>query len=214
MSLSIRHINKAYDGKTVFDDFSLDFTEGVITCILGPSGCGKTTLLNIIAGIEEPDSPSENGFATKNLSYIFQEPRLLPWKTVKGNIEFVMPDNLSPQERSERADELIMRVELEGFSDYFPGALSGGMKQRVSIARAMACRADVVLMDEPLNGLDYGLKQNLMEWLADIWRSEHMTVIFVTHYLDEALAVGDEVIELSRNPASVLKKYKTEKPLH
>ena len=204
MELLLDNISKNYNGKKIYKDFSIKFTEGIITCILGPSGCGKTTLLNIIGGILTPDSGSIEGFVNKRFSYIFQEPRLLPWKTVLGNIEFVIDDTLSPTERNEKAVELIKRVELEGFTDYYPSQLSGGMKQRVSIARAFACKSDIILMDEPLNSLDLSLKHNMLKWFSQIWLSDRRTVIFVTHDVDEALTIGDEIFVFSQAPVKVI----------
>ena len=207
MTLLLQNICKSFNGKEIFKDFSIQFTEGIITCILGPSGCGKTTLLNLIGGILQPDSGQCCGFTDRKISYIFQEPRLLPWKTVRGNIEFVLPEELASTERKEKADELIRRVNLCEFADYYPGQLSGGMKQRVSIARAFASSSDIILMDEPLNGLDFSLKQNMLKWFSQIWQADRRTVIFVTHDIDEALAIGNEVYVFSNAPVKVVSHH-------
>ena len=207
MTLSLQNICKSFNGKEIFKDFNIQFTEGIITCILGPSGCGKTTLLNLIGDILQPDSGQCCGFTDRKISYIFQEPRLLPWKTVRGNIEFVLPEELASTERKEKADELIRRVNLCEFADYYPGQLSGGMKQRVSIARAFASSSDIILMDEPLNGLDFSLKQNMLKWFSQIWQADRRTVIFVTHDIDEALAIGNEVYVFSHAPVKVVSHH-------
>ena len=207
MILSLQNICKSFNGKEIFKDFNIQFAEGIITCILGPSGCGKTTLLNLIGGILQPDSGQCSGFTDRRFSYIFQEPRLLPWKTVRGNIEFVLPDELASTERKEKADELIRRVNLCEFANYYPGQLSGGMKQRVSIARAFASSSDIILMDEPLNGLDFSLKQNMLKWFSQIWQADRRTVIFVTHDIDEALAIGNEVYVFSQAPIKVVSHH-------
>lgn len=204
MGLRIDNISKGYNGISLYRDFSIEFKEGTITCILGPSGCGKTTLLNMIGGIAAPDKGSFAGFEGKVFSYIFQEPRLLPWKTVRGNIEFVLSRNLPATERKNQADRLIRLVELDGFADYYPSQLSGGMRQRVSIARAFACPSDIILMDEPLKGLDLPLKQNMIRWFNEIWKNDRRTVIFVTHDVDEALLLGNEVVVLSQPPAQIV----------
>jgi NitT/TauT family transport system ATP-binding protein len=204
MGLRIDNISKGYNGISLYRDFSIEFKEGTITCILGPSGCGKTTLLNIIGGIAAPDKGNFAGFEGKVFSYIFQEPRLLPWKTVRGNIEFVLSRNLPATERKNQADRLIRLVELDGFADYYPSQLSGGMRQRVSIARAFACPSDIILMDEPLKGLDLPLKQNMIRWFNEIWKNDRRTVIFVTHDVDEALLLGNEVVVLSQPPAQIV----------
>ncbi len=204
MGLSIKNLSKKYDSNIIYDDFSIDFTEGTITCILGPSGCGKTTLLNIIGGIIPYDKGVLAGLENKSFSYIFQEPRLLPWKTVRGNIEFVLPRNLTAPERKEQSEQLIRLVELDGFSGHYPAQLSGGMRQRVSIARAFASPSDIILMDEPLKGLDIALKQIMIQWFTRIWTADKRTVIFVTHDVDEALLLGNEIIVLSQPPVKTV----------
>ncbi len=203
MKIHIHNLYKSYQNP-VFEDFSISFKENEITCILGPSGCGKTTLLHIIGGLIRPDGGVLEGFQDKQLSYVFQDPRLLPWKTVCENIEFVLPKHLHAAERKKQAEQLIKQVELEGFSCYYPAQLSGGMRQRVSIARAFAVSSDIILMDEPLKGLDPILKQNLIQWFLPIWKADRRTVIFVTHDVEEALQLGDTVVVLSKAPARIL----------
>jgi len=212
MGLQIKNISKSYNENSLYRDFNMEFLEGIITCILGPSGCGKTTLLNIIGKIIAPDSGNLFGFANKKFSYIFQEPRLLPWKTVRGNIEFVLDRDLSVAERKEQADHLIRQIELEGFANHYPSQLSGGMRQRVSIARAFACPSDIILMDEPLSGLDIALKKNMIRWFSQIWKADRRTVIFVTHDVDEALMLGNEIIVLSQAPARIVTHKKITDP--
>jgi NitT/TauT family transport system ATP-binding protein len=211
MALQICDLSKEYEGVSVYRDFNLNITEGRITCILGPSGCGKTTLLNIIGGITHPDGGKLSGFEGKVMSYIFQDPRLLPWKTARGNIEFVINRNSSVSERNKQSDRLIELVELTGFADHYPSQLSGGMRQRVSIARAFACPSDTILMDEPLKGLDIALKQNLIRSFSGIWKADRRTVIFVTHDVDEALMLGEEIIVMSRPPVHIMahERYET-----
>jgi NitT/TauT family transport system ATP-binding protein len=204
MALQIDNLYKNYDDISLFRDFSISLTEGIITCILGPSGCGKTTLLNIIGGITLPDNGKLSGFADKRMSYIFQDPRLLLWKTVRQNIEFVINREIPAIERRKQSDRLLRLVELYDFADYYPSQLSGGMRQRVSIARAFACPSDIILMDEPLKGLDIALKQNLIKSFSRIWKEDSRTVIFVTHDVDEALMLGEEIMVMSRPPVSIV----------
>jgi len=204
MGLQIRNLNKKFNGVTLFRDFHITFPEDRITCILGPSGCGKTTLLNLIGKTILPDSGSLIGFEDKLFSYIFQDPRLLPWKTVRGNIEFVLSRSMPAFERKKQAEQLIKLVELDGFVDYYPAQLSGGMRQRVSIARAFAAPSDIILMDEPLSGLDITLKKNMIRWFTQIWKADRRTVIFVTHDIDEALFLGDEIVVFSHPPVQIL----------
>lgn len=196
MDVILKNICKSYNGKVLFDNFNIEFKEGSRSCIVGPSGCGKSTLLKIIAGVVKPDSGEVLGVDGKVFSYIFQEHRLLPWLTVRDNIGFVLGESLPKGERRLLADELINKVELGGYADYYPSQLSGGMKQRVSIARAFACSSDIILMDEPLVGLDATLKQSMIEWFTSIWEQDRRTVIFVTHDLSEAQLFAQRVIEL------------------
>jgi NitT/TauT family transport system ATP-binding protein len=212
MALLIENLNKKYDDILLYRDFSISFTEGIITCILGPSGCGKTTLLNIIGGITLPDSGNLSGFEGKLMSYIFQDPRLLLWKTVRGNIEFVMDRGMTSIERKKESDRLISLVELDTFAEYYPPLLSGGMRQRVSIARAFACHSDIILMDEPLKGLDFTLKQNMIRSFSRIWKTDRRTVIFVTHDVDEAIMLGAEIMVMSRPPVDIVAHESIKEP--
>ena len=203
MGLEIKNLHQSYDDLLLFSNFNLDIAEGQITCILGPSGGGKTTLLNIIAGLVVPSGGSLVGFNGKVLSYIFQDTRLLPWKTVQENIEFVLRDSYSQTQRQSIASRVIKLVELTEFANYYPSQLSGGMRQRVAIARAFAYPSDLILMDEPLKGLDVKLKMNLLRSFSRIWQSDKRTVIFVTHDVDEALMLGNTIIVLGNLPIVV-----------
>jgi len=205
MGIEIKYITKAYNDLEVFNDFSLSLPKGKISCILGPSGCGKTTLLNMIGGIVKQDKGSIEFNNKTNISYIFQEPRLLPWKTVQGNIEFVVK-GLKNEEKPDNIDQYIKMVGLSKFKDYYPASLSGGMKQRVAIARAFIYPSDLILMDEPLKTLDPRLKLNLMKIFLKIWQYDKRTVIFVTHDVDEALILGEEIFIFSSTPVNVKKQ--------
>ena len=163
MSLTLKKIGKKYDGVEIYKDFDLTLNEGIITCIMGPSGCGKTTLLNMIGGLNPPDSGQMEGFEGKRFSYVFQETRLLPWKTVEGNLDFVLDHSLPKEERKALTDNLLKMVKMEAFANYYPSQLSGGMAQRVSLARAFAVPSDIILMDEPFSGIDINLKQTMLQ---------------------------------------------------
>lgn len=212
MGLEIRNLCKSFDKNSLFKDFNLRFPEATITCILGPSGCGKTTLLNIIANNISPDSGEFIGFDSKVVSYIFQDPRLLPWKTVADNIGFVLKNIVSQEEKNRIVNRFIRLVELSGFEDYYPEKLSGGMRQRVSIARAFAYPSDLILMDEPLKGLDIKLKLNLIKSFSRIWQTDKRTVIFVTHDVEEALLLGNEIVVFSKAPVEIKYRHSLNMP--
>ncbi|MGE0076311.1 MAG: ABC transporter ATP-binding protein [Bacteroidales bacterium] len=213
MSLQVKGLYKDYDGMALYRDFAIDFPEGTITCILGPSGCGKTTLLNIIGGILQPNGGSLVGFNDKVISYIFQDPRLLPWKTVEQNIDFVLDKEIPLTDRKRIVSQFIRLMELDGFENYYPAKLSGGMRQRVSIARAFAYKSDIILMDEPLKGLDIKLKLNLIKIFSKLWQADKRTVIFVTHDVDEALLLGNEIVVLSQAPVQIETRVKVDVPV-
>jgi len=181
----------------------MNLEEHKLVCILGPSGCGKTTLLNIISGVIAPDQGEITGLTGKTISYLFQEPRLLPWKTAVQNIDFVLKDKLSLAERESLIKKYIEIVGLKGFENYYPSQLSGGMKQRVAIVRAFAYPSDILLMDEPFKGLDLQLKTAVMQAFLNLWLMEKRSAIFVTHDIDEAVLLGDEIYILSGPPTSV-----------
>jgi NitT/TauT family transport system ATP-binding protein len=204
MSIVINNLNMHFDELTLFKNFSIEFAEGTISCILGPSGCGKTTLLNIIGGLQKPQNGHVLGIDKKSISYIFQEPRLLPWRTVQQNIELVLANAYDEPKRQQIAQNFIDLVELNGFENYYPSQLSGGMRQRVSIARAFAYPSDLILMDEPLKGLDVKLKLNLIKAFTRIWQVDKRTVLFVTHDVDEALMLGNDIIVFSKAPINVI----------
>ena len=205
--LKIKNLNKSYGELEIFRDFSVSFHQGRINCILGPSGCGKTTLLNIIGGTLQADSIAQNDFMSRRFSYVFQEPRLLPWKTVKENLVFTLKDILPPKNLNEVADEYLKWVELEKFRDYFPAKLSGGMKQRLSLARAFSFPSDIILMDEPFKALDVKLKNNLINRFLELWNKDKRTVLFVTHEVDEAISLGHKISLLAGPPVQIIKEY-------
>lgn len=204
MTLSIEHLNKSFGDRPLFSDFSIQIEEGAVTCLLGPSGCGKTTFLNMISRVVPADSGEFKGFDQKTVSYIFQEPRLLPWETVPGNISFVLRDAYPKTEREKITARMVELVGLKGEENKFPGNLSGGMKQRVAIARAFAYPSDILLMDEPFKGLDVKLKTTIMQLFLKVWQENRKTVIFVTHDIDEAIALGQRICVLSKPPVTVL----------
>ncbi len=205
MNLRLTNINKSYNDLEVLRNFSIDFIPGSINCVLGPSGCGKTTLLNIISGLTEWEG--SNDFKGKDTSYIFQEDRLLPWKTVKENIRFILQSKYNGQELEEVISKYVDLIELENFSSYYPHQLSGGMKRRVSIARAFSYPSEVVLLDEPFKGIDISLKLSLMSSIRKIWDIERRTLIYVTHDIDESILMGHRIYVFTGRPARVINHY-------
>ena len=206
MGIQLKNINKSFNNVEIYKDFTLNLPGNEISCILGPSGCGKTSLLNMIGGIIHQDSGSIEGLEDKIISFIFQEPRLLPWKTVKANLEFVLKD-VNLRKKDEIVERNLKIVGLQDFSRFYPGQLSGGMKQRVAIARAFCYPSNLILMDEPLKTLDPKLKWGLMKTFLNLWREDQRSVIFVTHDVDEALVLGEEIFVFSRPPVKVKKRY-------
>ena len=173
--LKLTGIQKSFDGLPVLSNLSLTLSQGEIVALIGPSGCGKTTLLNIISELTTPDAGTVEG-AEGKLSYMFQNARLLPWRTVEENIRLVREDAPGEEVRT-----LIAAVGLEGFEHYYPGQLSGGMARRCALARAFHFGGSLFLMDEPFQGLDYGIRMEMVEMLLTMWRREKPGVLFVTH---------------------------------
>jgi len=211
-NMQIKNLTHVYKGSKrvppliVYENFHLDIPEGKVTCVMGPSGCGKTTFLNIISGLTKPQSGIFSGFDRKTVSCIFQEPRLLPWKTTSQNIDYVLKDLYPVKQREEKIKKYLDLVELSTFKDYWPDKLSGGMKQRLNIARAFAYPSNLLLMDEPFKGLDLQLKISLLNSFNLLWENDRRTVIFVTHDPDEALYLADNICVLSALPAKLLDK--------
>lgn len=200
--------NQGQDVKAL-DHVNLDIKKGEFISLLGPSGCGKTTLLRTIADLLDPTSGSVRigGMTPKEVrlqqkfGIVFQSPVLFEWRTVKKNIELPLEIMYqSKQERSQRADEMLEMVGLTKFANHYPQQLSGGMQQRVGIARAFGIRPEILLMDEPFSALDEFTKEKLHMDLLRIWRKTNKTVVFVTHNIQEAVFLSDKVCVLSPHP--------------
>lgn len=196
MDITINGISKCFGQMKVLDGLSFTFAEGRTTAVTGPSGCGKTTLLNIIAGLECPDSGFVGGTTGRRISYAFQEPRLLPWKSVLDNVTFVLPDDMDPEEKKERAMGYLEMTELADAAGEMPPRLSGGMAQRACLARALAFDGDIMLLDEPFASVDIPATERIMTRLGRHWSERRTTVIMITHSADE-VSRCDDVLELN-----------------
>lgn len=233
--LVVDHLTKVYANGpmdiTALEEVSFRMRVGEILSVIGPSGCGKSTLLKCIAGLlpitvgtiyigGELVAAGTKGGATESTAtdarrpsdrgktgFVFQEPRLLPWRTVRQNVAFglqVGPDKCTSKEQvRQRVDELIELVHLSGFEDNYPPELSGGMRQRVALARGLAIDPSILLMDEPLGALDELTKRRLQQELLDIIRQTGKTSIWVTHDLDEAIVMGDRIMVLETHPGRI-----------
>ncbi len=214
--LSAEHVNLTYtrDGKStpVLQDVNLAVGEGEFLCIVGRSGCGKSTLLSTFAGFLSPTSGEvriDGEVVSKpdpRRILVFQERSVFPWLTVEGNIDFGL-FGLSGEERRRRIAHYIDLVGLKGFEKAYPAELSGGMKQRLEVARALAVNPDMLLMDEPFGALDSITRLGMRSELLRIWREERSTVIFVTHDIDEAVQLADRVAVMSDRPAKIQKTF-------
>jgi len=192
---------------TALSDFSLEVGKGEFVSIVGPSGCGKSSFLNILLGLIKPDSGEVQLNGTRitgpgqERAMVFQEFGLLPWRTVTANVELGLElKGIAPARRAERAAELIKLVGLEEFASHYPHELSGGMKQRVGLARALATEPEVLLMDEPFAALDAQTRDLMQMELLQIWEHTKKTVLFVTHSIEEAAYLSDRVIVMSARP--------------
>jgi len=210
MDLIVDGICHSYKSLTVLDNVSLTVRSGEIIALLGPSGCGKSTLLRIIGGLERPSAGQvltrgRPAPGTLNpLTYVFQDFALLPWRSVSENLSLALEHHpLSATERRARIDDALSRVGLTEFANAYPRQLSGGMRQRASIARALAVNPAVLLMDEPLSALDSQTRELLMDDLVRLWGETRFTAVYVTHNLAEAVRLGHRVVVLSRRPGRI-----------
>jgi ABC-type nitrate/sulfonate/bicarbonate transport system ATPase subunit len=216
-ALTIHAVSKWFDGNDgkpleVLQDIHLEVPEHSILAILGASGCGKSTLLNIISGLVTPERgqikingvPSREFTDWRSVSYMFQEDRLLPWRTAARNVEFALEAGDTPRaERQTRAREALQLVGLSGFEHAFPYQLSGGMRSRVALARSLVLNPAILLMDEPFSRLDAQTRSQMHQELLRIQQLKHMTIVFVTHDVEESVVLADQVVVMAPRPGRV-----------
>jgi NitT/TauT family transport system ATP-binding protein len=208
MKVSFRNISMHFGATNVLDDINLDVREGEFICLLGPSGCGKSTLLNIVGGFIKPSSGTvtiDGEPVTEpdpRRIFVFQERGVFPWLTVEENIGFGL-HRLPQKERDARITHYVQMVGLKGFERSYPRELSGGMKQRLEVARALAVNPDVLYLDEPFGALDSITRLQMRRELLRIWQAERKTVLFVTHDIEESVQLADRVVVLSTRPGRI-----------
>ena len=214
-SIEVEGVHKAYGpaGNRVLalTDITLSVAKGEFVCLVGASGCGKSTLLNLLAGL---DRPGRGSMATHGrVSLLFQEAALFPWLTAGENVELALRfAGVPARERRDRALDLLHAVHLDGFADKRPHELSGGMRQRTALARALAQDAEILLMDEPFGSLDAMTRDLLHEEVERLWQENGLTVLFVTHDVREAVRLGDRVILLTSRPGRVAHEFAVDLP--
>jgi NitT/TauT family transport system ATP-binding protein len=222
--LSVRGVRKTFPttraGRIVaLEDITFDVAPGEFLCLIGPSGSGKSTVLNVLAGLEAPDAGEVvmNGRPITgpgpDRAVLFQDPALFPWMTVLGNVEFALRMvGASPAERRDRALAWLSKVHLARFTDAHPHELSGGMRQRAALARALACSPEVLLADEPFGSLDAQARESLQVEVQRVWAETGTTFVFVTHNVREAALLADRVLLMSAAPGVLLEEYRIRAP--
>lgn len=216
--LSIDQVSRIFPGgQEALRAIALSIPQGEIVAMVGGSGCGKTTLLRLVAGLDAPSSGrieldgSDLREPSPDVGIIFQEPRLLPWLTVADNIGFGIA-NLAKAEREERIASVLLRIGLAGFEKRWPRELSGGQAQRVAIARALVTRPKVLLLDEPFSALDAFTRASLHEHLLALWETERLSVLIVTHDVDEAVTLADRIVVMQPKPGRIFTEIGVDLP--
>ena len=220
--LEVKNVSKAYpnrkgdEARVVLRDINLTIEENEFICIVGPSGGGKTTLLNLMAGFERPNAGhlyyrgEEITGTSRSRGVVFQEFSLMPWLNVLKNVMFSVDDYLKTSEQKAIAEKYIDMVGLSEFKDQRPSNLSGGMKQRVAIARTLAMEPDVMLMDEPFSALDEQTRKKLDHDILDLWKNDKRTVVFITHNIDEAMFLATRIVMISSSPGKIVGEWNLE----
>lgn len=219
--IELKDVTKAYfvkrnktKARIVLDDVSMKINDNEFVCLIGPSGCGKTTVLNLIAGFERPTlgniycNGKEVTGPSPERGVVFQEYSLLPWLSAKSNVKLALEAQGIPEkEQDEMAMEFLRIVRMDKFADMRPNTLSGGMKQRVAIARMLALDPDIMLMDEPFSALDADTRLMLDREIVELWQQKHRTVVFVTHIIEEAIQIASRIVLFSDSPGKIVREW-------
>ncbi len=208
--LELTNVSVAFEAIEVIRNLSLTIPEGEFVAIVGPSGCGKTTLLNLLAGFERPSAGSIG--CQGRVRMVYQEDGLFPWATVTENIELGLRHIADRRERKRQVGELLKIIHIEGFEHHYPRQLSGGMRQRVELARALAGGSDILLLDEPFSALDYLTRLRMRSELARVLREMPRTAVLVTHDIEEAAQLADRIVVLTARPARIRRQFRISTP--
>ena len=209
-ALRLADVSHSYGEVRVYENLNFNIKRGEFVAVVGPSGCGKTTLLNLLSGFEKPrDGQIQRQGAIRT---VHQQDGLFPWLTARENIALGLRDERDSAAREAQLGELLSMIHLDGFADSYPHQLSGGMKQRVELARALAGRSDVLLLDEPFSALDYLTRLRLRRELERMLQAHPRTVVFVTHDVEEAAQLADRVVVLTERPARIFTELRLESP--
>jgi NitT/TauT family transport system ATP-binding protein len=222
VALDLRKVGKTFRSDTgakvkALEDVNLLVRQGEFVTLVGATGCGKTTLLNLITGLDKADEGDlrlgEGLRFGDKIAHVFQHYTLFPWRTVVSNVSFgLQMRGITRTRRRGRAAELLARVGLKGFEDAYPHELSGGMRQRAAIAQALAIEPKLLLMDEPFGAVDDSTRSELQQMLTDLWQENQITILFVTHNIDEAIVLGSRVLVFSERPGRIACEFKIELP--
>ena len=217
--VEVKNLSKSFGNLKVLDDISFDVTEGEFLCVVGPTGCGKTTFLNSLTRLYEPSSGKIliNGepvdLKKHNVSYIFQEKSTMEWLNVEENVGFGLElRGIKGEEKKQAVDEMIHLVGLDEYRKYYPNEISSSMLQRVVIARAFATRPELLLMDEPYGQLDIELRFKLEDELIKLWKRTETTVIFITHNIEEAVYMSEDILVLTNKPTKIKERVINDLP--
>lgn len=219
VKINVDNLCKHYGDLVVIEKMSFDVHEGEFLCVVGPSGCGKTTFCNVLAKLQPITGGTitvdseELDFKKHNVSFVFQEPSCLPWRTVRDDVRIGLEIKGFPQkEADERIAAILKLTGLTKFKDYYPHQISGGMKQRVAVARAFVTEPDLLLMDEPFGQLDMSTRFHIENRLIDIWQETKRTIIFVTHNIEEAVYLSERILVCTQKPTKIREEVVVDLP--